>query len=107
MGQIEDSRRFGRLVPSATHWSLVLRALREASGVTQAGWAARLGYGRRTIQRWEHADLAPDAGATAALLGLCADLGLFREYRRADLAGLTLSADGLSALLTDARTAGP
>jgi hypothetical protein len=29
------------------------RALRETAGVTQAGWATRLGYELRTIQRWE------------------------------------------------------
>jgi DNA-binding transcriptional regulator YiaG len=40
--------------------SSVLRALREAAGVSQEGWAARLGYGRRTIQHWEHGELPPD-----------------------------------------------
>jgi DNA-binding transcriptional regulator YiaG len=34
-------------------WSAVLRTLREARAVTQAGWAAQLGVGRRTVQRWE------------------------------------------------------
>ena len=75
----------------APHWSVVLRALRIASGISQEGWAARLGYGRRTIQRWEHAELAPDAAATDALVRLCADYGLFREHRNGVLSGRTLS----------------
>lgn len=103
MRQFEDISRFARGGLSAPRWNVALRALREASGVTQEGWAARLGYGRRTIQRWEHAELAPDARAAEALIRLCADLGLFREYRRGALIGLTVTADWLKALLGDAR----
>ncbi|MDQ6878584.1 MAG: helix-turn-helix domain-containing protein, partial [Candidatus Dormibacteraeota bacterium] len=90
----------------APHWSVVLRALRIASGISQEGWAARLGYGRRTIQRWEHAELAPDAAATDALVGLCADYGLFREHRNGVLSGRTLNAYGLCAMLAEARVDG-
>src|SRR5207248_8685669 len=90
----------------APHWSVVLRALRIASGISQEGWAARLGYGRRTIQRWEHAELAPDSAATEALVGLCADRGLFREHQSGGLSGLTLSAHELRAMLAEARVAG-
>lgn len=48
-------------------WNVVLRALREARGVTQAGWAARLGYSRRTLVRWEQGEAVPDAAAEAAI----------------------------------------
>ncbi|HET8630957.1 MAG TPA: helix-turn-helix domain-containing protein [Thermomicrobiales bacterium] len=88
---------------AASEWSAVLRALREAAGVTQEGWAARLGYGRRTIQRWERGDGAPDAAATEALVRLCGDLRLFRQYRQGALASLTLTADLLRDLLAEAR----
>jgi transcriptional regulator with XRE-family HTH domain len=84
-----------------------LRALREAAGVTQAGWAARLGYGARTIQRWERGDHAPDAAAAEALRHRCADRQLFRANHHGVLAGLTLTADALSALLAEARLGDP
>jgi len=83
-----------------------MRALRIASGISQEGWAAQLGYGRRTIQRWEHAELAPDAAATDAVVRLCAEYGLFREHRNGVLSGLTLSAHGLRAMLVEARVDG-
>jgi predicted ATPase/DNA-binding XRE family transcriptional regulator len=85
--------------------SAVLRALREAAGVSQEGWAARLGYGRRTIQHWEHGALPPDSAATESLIRLCQDLGLFREYREGALAGCMVTADWLRGLLAEARLA--
>ncbi len=105
MPQSDRVSRRARCGQSAPQWSVVLRALRESSGVTQAGWATRLGYGLRTIQRWEHGELTPDAPATHALVELCAGLGLLRSYSSGVLAGLTLTADSLRALLADARLA--
>ena len=61
------------------HWSALLRGLRQAAGVTQEGWAAWLGYGRRTVQRWERGETVPDASATAAILELC---GKWGEHQR-------------------------
>ena len=87
-------------------WHIVLRGLREASGVTQEGWAAYLGYGRRTIQRWERGQTVPDEAAAEALLQLCADRGLYRTYRRGMLAGVSISAPMLRELITDARLSG-
>jgi predicted ATPase/DNA-binding NarL/FixJ family response regulator/transcriptional regulator with XRE-family HTH domain len=84
-------------------WNTVLRALREARGVSQDGWAAQLGFSRRTLQRWEQGDAVPDAAAEEALIALCADQGLFRTYNRGPLAGIALTADSLRALLADAR----
>jgi predicted ATPase/transcriptional regulator with XRE-family HTH domain len=81
----------------------VLRALRAAAGVTQAGWAARLGYGRRTIQRWERGEGTPDEAAAEALVRLCGDLRLYRSYRQGALAGVIFNADYLRDLLADAR----
>src|SRR5215216_5427921 len=49
-------------------WAEILRALREAAGVTQEGWAGQLGLGRTTLQRWERGELPPAAHAEAALL---------------------------------------
>jgi predicted ATPase/DNA-binding XRE family transcriptional regulator len=85
--------------------SAVLRALREAAGVSQEGWAARLGYGRRTIQHWEHGELPPDPDATESVIQLCGELRLFRDYHEGALTGITLSADWLRAAATDARLA--
>jgi DNA-binding transcriptional regulator YiaG len=91
MRQIDNRDRFAPRDRPEPHWSEVLRALRETAGVTQEGWAAQLGHGRRSIQRWEHAELAPDAAATEALVRLCTQLGLFREHQRGVLAGLRLT----------------
>ena len=88
---------------AALEWSAVLRALREAAGVTQEGWAARLGYGRRTVQRWESGDVAPDAAATEDLVRLCGALRLNRRYRQGALAGVTMSAELLREVLAEAR----
>jgi predicted ATPase/transcriptional regulator with XRE-family HTH domain len=85
------------------HWSDVLRALREARGATQEGWAARLGVGRVTVQRWERGERVPDPGAEAAILAYCRDAGLFRTYDRAPLAGFPLSAELLQDLFAEAR----
>jgi predicted ATPase/class 3 adenylate cyclase/DNA-binding CsgD family transcriptional regulator len=81
----------------------VLRALREARGITRAGWAAHLGYSPKTVQRWERGAVAPDAAAEAALLALCAEQGLFRRFDRGVLQGLTVSPEWLTGVLADAR----
>ena len=70
MRQFDDASRITEGHRPVPHWSVVLRALREASGVNQEGWAARLGYGRRTIQRWEYGDLVPNSTAKEALITL-------------------------------------
>jgi predicted ATPase/transcriptional regulator with XRE-family HTH domain len=86
-------------------WHVVLRGLRQVAGITQEGWAAQLGYGRRTVQRWEQGRQAPDARAAVEILALCGRLHLLRSCRSGSLAGLTLDADRLEALLADARLA--
>jgi predicted ATPase/DNA-binding XRE family transcriptional regulator len=96
----------GQEICGVSHWSVVLRGLRQAAGVTQEGWAAWLGYGRRTVQRWERGDTVPDAPATAAILELCCERALFRTYRQGVLAGLTVTSDLLQDLLTEARQVG-
>jgi predicted ATPase len=84
-------------------WSAVLRALREAAGIAQAGWATRLGCGLRTLQRWEHAELVPNARAADAVVELCGALGLFRQHHHGVLAGVDATPDWLRTLLVDAR----
>ncbi len=84
-------------------WSRVLRALREARGVTREGWAARLGYGRTTVQRWETGAAVPDAEAEEAILRACAELGLFRPFDRGVLQGHTVTPEWLRHLLAEAR----
>src|SRR5207302_7097727 len=84
-------------------WNEVLRALREVRGITQDGWAARLGYSRRTLQRWEQGDAVPDGVAEATLLALCQELELFRHYDRGPLQGVALTPAWLQHLLAEAR----
>jgi transcriptional regulator with XRE-family HTH domain len=94
--------------PSAGKPSLggALRALREAAGVTQAGWAAHLGYGRSTVQRWEQGEAVPDAAAEAAIRAACEAKGLYHRYDRGPLAGVVVTPDWLHRLLAEARLAG-
>ncbi len=89
--------------PVLPPWPVVLRALRQASGITRAGWAARLGYSPSTVQRWERGDSAPDAVAEAALLTLLRQEGLLRRYTAGPLRGQTLTEADLRELLAAAR----
>src|SRR5579859_4516825 len=84
-------------------WSEVLRALREARGITLAGWGARLGVSRTTVQRWERGERAPDPGAELAIVAYCREANLLRVYDRGPLAGLGLTAELLRDLLAEAR----
>src|SRR6185437_7496407 len=81
----------------------LLRALREARGVTQDGWAARLGMGRTTVQRWERGETLPDAAGETALLAVCRDEGLFRPFAQGPLTGQMLTPEALRDLLATAR----
>src|SRR5204862_310153 len=74
--------------PEPPYWSQVLRALREARGVSREVWADFLGYGRATVQRWERGAAVPDAAAEAALLTRCQEWGLFRRFDQGVLAAL-------------------
>jgi transcriptional regulator with XRE-family HTH domain len=80
-------------------WSVVLLGLREARGVTQDGWAALLGYGRATVQRWEREEAVPNADAVETLVRLCREEGLLRRFERGRLRGMTLTADLLRELM--------
>jgi DNA-binding XRE family transcriptional regulator len=84
-------------------WTDVLRALREARGVTQDGWATWLGVSRKTVQRWEGGVAVPDPAAEAALVELCHQRGLFRLFDHGPLRGRTLTPELLRDLLAEAR----
>jgi predicted ATPase/transcriptional regulator with XRE-family HTH domain len=79
----------------------LLRAIREVRGVTQDGFAARLGYGRRTVRRWESGEAVPDAAAEAAIAAYCTEHALWQRHQSGPLAGLT--PDRLRDLLAHAR----
>jgi predicted ATPase/DNA-binding transcriptional regulator YiaG len=88
----------------ALHCTVVLRALREARGASQDGWAARLGVGRRTLQRWERGDAVPDERAERFLIEACQERGLFRRFDRGPLHGQVVTPEWLRDLLADARS---
>jgi predicted ATPase len=85
----------------------VLRALREARGISQEGWAARLGYSRKTVQRWEHGETLPDEAAEEAIVSAARESGAFRRIAARSPAGMHLSEDLVRDSLTAARLAGP
>ncbi|HZU76771.1 MAG TPA: AAA family ATPase, partial [Dehalococcoidia bacterium] len=91
----------------AALWYELLRALREAAGLTQDGWAARLGYGRRTVQRWEQGAAVPDAAAEQAILAFCAEAGLFSRLAQHHVLQGEATAATLQASLAAARLAPP
>jgi len=90
--------------PVPPHWSTVLRGLRQARGVTQDGWAALIGVGRATVQRWERGEVTPSADTAEALLTVCRGQGLLRTFERGPLRGLTVTAELLRELLAEARS---
>ena len=91
--------------PQLPYWSQVLRALREARGISREAWADLLGYGCSTVKRWESGSAVPGAAAEAALVALCRDRGLFRAYDHGVLQGVTLTPASLADLLLLARMA--
>jgi predicted ATPase/DNA-binding CsgD family transcriptional regulator len=91
------------LTPDHLPWWQVLRAVREARGVTQTGWAAWLKVGARTVQRWERGERPPDELAEQAILAYCTERGLFRPFDQGPLRGRMLTAPWLGDLLADAR----
>src|SRR5829696_3698807 len=84
-------------------WSTVVRAIRLARGVTQEGFAAQLGFSRRTVRRWERGEAVPDAAAERALLAYCRDHALFRRFAQGPLQGMQLTPELLRDLLAEAR----
>ena len=110
-GTDQERAKFTPVMPAQTRrvasarpsWSLALRALREARGVTQEGWAALLGVGYRTVQRWEQGGAPPDAATEVTLLAYCEEQGLLRAYAHGPLAGPPPTRASLAALLADAR----
>src|SRR5215216_5110468 len=78
---------------------VLLRTLRQMRGVTQGGWAAQLGYGRKTVQRWETGETVPDAAAEAAILAWCEAQGIFGPRVHGPLHGGAVSLDMVRAAL--------
>src|SRR5579884_1867477 len=106
MRPLEQPRDSSRETTPHRPWHELLRALREVRGITQEGWAARLGVSRKTVQRWESGERAPDPGAEATILAYCREAGLLRSFDRGPLAGLTLTEAGLRDLFAEARWRG-
>ena len=86
-------------------WPAALRALREAHGVSQPGWAALLGVSEVTVRRWERGVAVPTAQMERALVELCHEHHLFQTYRSGPLAGGAFTPELLRDLLAEARLA--
>jgi predicted ATPase/DNA-binding transcriptional regulator YiaG len=84
-----------------------LRALREARGLSQDGWAAQLGVGARTVQRWETGAAVPHAAVEQALLTVCRAHGLLRMLGRCSSVGQPQTPEDLSEILAEARLRTP
>lgn len=106
MAHARRPRWFPDLRDTRPYWSQILRALREARGMTQDGWAMQLGYGRSTVKRWETGEAVPTADAEAALIALCREKGLFRAVALGPLAGVCATLEWPGDLLTSARLDG-
>src|SRR5690349_13371007 len=98
-----DRRALAQTHTTRPPWNAVLRALREARGITQAGWATQLGVSRKTVLRWEAGGRVPDTGAETGLIAYCRERDLLRTYEHGPLAGLTLSIALLQEMLAEAR----
>lgn len=85
---------------------IVLRALRDACGITQDGWAAHLGVSVTSVRRWERGDGVPNGSVEADLIALCRQRDLFRRYDSGPLAGAVLSAEELRGVIASARLEG-
>lgn len=85
------------------HWSKALRALREARGITQEGWATQIGYSRATVRRWESGSSVPSADAELQIIALCREKRLFQRFHEGPLRGVHVGADWISDLLATAR----
>jgi DNA-binding transcriptional regulator YiaG len=108
MTRPEFSDAFRTAAPAdrpAPLWGRVLRALREAGGVTQEGWATYLAVSRSTVQRWERGEGVPDPDVERALLAHCRQRGLFRALERGPLVGQAPSEERLQDMLAEARVA--
>lgn len=93
----------GKVSRSTPYWSRALRALRNARGITQEGWAAQLGYSRATIRRWELGQIAPSADAERQIITLCSQKRLLRKYDDGPLRGVHVTTEWIADLLAMAR----
>jgi predicted ATPase/transcriptional regulator with XRE-family HTH domain len=84
-------------------WSAVLRAIREARGVNQSGWATQLGVSLATVGRWESGVTVPNGEIEVAIVDICRARGLFRAFEQGPLQGQILTEELLRDLLARAR----
>jgi predicted ATPase/transcriptional regulator with XRE-family HTH domain len=100
---MQQERRTVDAAEQRPRWNAVLRAIREARGVTQEGFAAHLGYGLRTVRRWERGEGVPDARAEQALLAYCHEHALFRRLDFGSAGLVDVTPEFLRVLLAEAR----
>src|SRR5262249_41160956 len=101
MRPIDETAETGEGTVGRRPWYQVLRAIGETRGITQEGWAARLGVSRATVQRWESGARAPDPGAEAGILAYCREAGLLRSHVHGPLTGLTLAEEALRDIFSE------
>jgi transcriptional regulator with XRE-family HTH domain len=86
-----------------TQWHEVLKALREAAGLSQQVWAVQLGVSRATIQRWERGETPPSDEAERSIIEWACERRMFREFRGGLLQGITINETFLHDMLLEAR----
>jgi transcriptional regulator with XRE-family HTH domain len=83
----------------------VLRALREAAGLRQEVWADQLDVSRATVQRWERGTTLPNEEAERKIIEWAREYGMFRQFDRGVLQGITINEVFLHDVLLEARGA--
>ena len=69
LGEVLDDVRGAKTLPVVARVpeAVDVRAIRRASGLSQAAFAARFGINRRTLEDWEQSRFAPDPMARVLL----------------------------------------
>jgi transcriptional regulator with XRE-family HTH domain len=83
----------------------VLKALREAAGLRQDVWADQLGVSRATVQRWERGGTPPNEEIERKIVEWAREYGMFRQFHRGVLQGITINEAFLHDMFLEARGA--
>ena len=83
-------------------WNETLKALREATGLTQEDWAKNVDIPQSTWQRWELGQARPDEVNREKIVTAFGRNGCFRVYASGVLRGLDITRDSVELMLKTA-----